>query len=375
MDPLAHTLFGAALAEAGLKKKTALATGTLIIGANLPDIDAIFMLWGSDTALYFRRGWTHGVLALMIWPFILTGAMLLYDRIRRNWRPGLRSTRSAKGPPLKPEWLLVIAYIGVWSHPLLDWLNVYGVRLLMPFSDSWFYGDTLFIVDPWMWLLTGTGVVFARSQSWPGIIGWIMLGGATTAIVTGVAVVPVLVKTVWVVVILGIAFFRWLGWYRGNERYIAAGCLLLLAGYSIVMFSGSRMTVDYAERHLSAQGINVEDVMAEPKPARMFTRGGVAASNSQYYLFQVNWLDPESFRIVTISPRTMEPNLIVQAAMEAQEVRGLMNWIRFPHYELHRIEDGWQVTIRDLRFVDPRHDDPSGIGMAIVELDSHLNPR
>jgi inner membrane protein len=63
MDPLAHTLFGATLAEAGLKKKTALAAGTLIIGANLPDIDAIAMLWGNDHALYFRRGWTHGILS------------------------------------------------------------------------------------------------------------------------------------------------------------------------------------------------------------------------------------------------------------------------------------------------------------------------
>jgi hypothetical protein len=44
MDPLAHTLFGASMAEAGLKRKTALATATLIIGANIPDVDAVAML-------------------------------------------------------------------------------------------------------------------------------------------------------------------------------------------------------------------------------------------------------------------------------------------------------------------------------------------
>ena len=56
MDPLAHTLFGATLAEAGLRKKTALATGTLIIGANLPDVDAVAMLISTDYALQVRRG-------------------------------------------------------------------------------------------------------------------------------------------------------------------------------------------------------------------------------------------------------------------------------------------------------------------------------
>jgi inner membrane protein len=45
---------------------------------------------------------------------------------------------------------------------LLDWLNTYGVRLLMPFSGHWFYGDTLFIIDPWVWLLLGAGVASSR---------------------------------------------------------------------------------------------------------------------------------------------------------------------------------------------------------------------
>jgi inner membrane protein len=66
MDPLAHTLFGATMAEAGLKRKTALATATLIIGANIPDVDAVAMFVSSDYALQVRRGWTHGILALMV---------------------------------------------------------------------------------------------------------------------------------------------------------------------------------------------------------------------------------------------------------------------------------------------------------------------
>ncbi len=32
----------------------------------------------------------------------------------------------------------------------------------MPFSGRWFYGDTLFIADPWMWLALAVGIVWAR---------------------------------------------------------------------------------------------------------------------------------------------------------------------------------------------------------------------
>ena len=39
MDNLAHTLAGLALAEAGLKRRTALGAATHVIGANLPDAD------------------------------------------------------------------------------------------------------------------------------------------------------------------------------------------------------------------------------------------------------------------------------------------------------------------------------------------------
>ncbi len=49
-----------------------------------------------------------------------------------------------------------LSYLGVATHPLLDWLNTYGIRLLMPLDPRWFYGDAVFIVDPWIWLVSGS---------------------------------------------------------------------------------------------------------------------------------------------------------------------------------------------------------------------------
>ena len=153
MDNLTHTLAGLALAEAGLKRTSRLATVTLVLAANLPDVDGLIYLFGRSTnGLVIRRGWTHGVLAMVLLPPILVAILLGWDRLCAS-KAGLRADR-----------LLVLAAVGVWSHPLLDWLNTYGVRLLMPFSSRWFYGDALFIVDPWLWLTLLLGIVLSRRR-------------------------------------------------------------------------------------------------------------------------------------------------------------------------------------------------------------------
>ena len=68
MDPLTHTLLGANLAATRLGATTRLAGAALVIGANLPDVDAVTYFLGDDAALGLRRGWTHGVLALAVLP-------------------------------------------------------------------------------------------------------------------------------------------------------------------------------------------------------------------------------------------------------------------------------------------------------------------
>lgn len=139
MDNLTHSFAGALLAQMGLKKLSGRATATLVIAANIPDIDAVATLLGTES-LAIRRGITHGPPALVILPLILTGLVLLWNR----WRPAQQPVRF---------WpLLLCAYIGTLSHPAFDWLNSYGIRLLEPFSSTWYAGDTLFIIDLWIWV-------------------------------------------------------------------------------------------------------------------------------------------------------------------------------------------------------------------------------
>ncbi|MDQ3143990.1 MAG: metal-dependent hydrolase [Pseudomonadota bacterium] len=153
MDNLTHSLAGALLGQMGLKRLTGRAMPTLIIAANLPDIDAITTVIGTPS-LAIRRGITHGPIALLLLPLLLTASMLAWDR----WRP------ARQGPPVRPGALLLLAYIAVLSHPALDWLNSYGIRLLEPFSSRWYAGDTLFIIDLWLWLALIAGLWLSRRR-------------------------------------------------------------------------------------------------------------------------------------------------------------------------------------------------------------------
>jgi inner membrane protein len=170
VDNLCHTLAGAVLANAGLKKQTPRALSTLVLASNLPDIDVL--VFATDTLpMAFRRGWTHGVLAQVLLPAAFAAVMYALDGIRP------RATRAnLKG-------LLLLSYVGTWLHIFMDWLNSYGVRLLMPFSERWFYGDALFIVEPLLYVVFAGALYLGRRSAKRGHepTSWPRLGVALAA--------------------------------------------------------------------------------------------------------------------------------------------------------------------------------------------------
>lgn len=195
MDNLTHSLVGALIGQAGLKRKTGLAMPALIIGANLPDIDATcVLLLGPMEHLAVRRGITHGPIAWVMLPFLLAGMLWWFDRWQEK-----RGKRPEGRLPVHFGWLYALAFVACLTHPALDWLNNYGIRLLEPFSHRWFYGDTLFIIDVWLWLGLGfaTWLSLRREKKTGG--NWrrparIALMGATAYIglnwlITGVSTV------------------------------------------------------------------------------------------------------------------------------------------------------------------------------------------
>ncbi|WP_118857618.1 metal-dependent hydrolase [Sphingomonas mesophila] len=158
MDNFTHSLAGWALGQAGLKTTTRKGLAALILGANMPDIDVFFgsVPW---EPLAMHRGFTHGVLGIVLSAPLLFGLLLGLDR----WQVA-RGARFNSGLELHPLRLLGLCYLGALTHPLLDLQTTYSVQLLSPFSGAWFHADSLFIIDVWLWSLLSLAIAWSRGR-------------------------------------------------------------------------------------------------------------------------------------------------------------------------------------------------------------------
>ena len=95
MDNVCHTLVGAACGAAGLNRRTRFGAATLMISANIPDMDVLVFATNMPW-IEFRRGWTHGILAQLALPIALTGVFWLLDRTGARAAPRRRSTISRR---------------------------------------------------------------------------------------------------------------------------------------------------------------------------------------------------------------------------------------------------------------------------------------
>lgn len=345
MDPLAHTLVGAALAETRLGRTTRWAMPTLMLAANVADVDVASYAVGSDFALGFRRGWTHGPLGLAVLPGLLVGVLLLLHR----WWPGIRSGEHR--PPPGP--LLALAYLAALTHPALDWLNTYGVRLLAPCDWQWFYGDTLFIVDPWMWLILGGGVFLAHRATRRSLPMWGLLAAATTVLLF-TATEPLPGKLIWLLGIVGAGTAKAVaGPSRPESRSrVAAVSVILFCVYGLAMLGGawaarSRVAAELA---LAGDERTRETLMVGPVPVNPFTREVVVATRTEYRYGRFHWLPRPRLEMGLWSHARLTETAIVEAALADPCIRGFLSWARFPFGRVQEHEDHATVDLMDARY-------------------------
>lgn len=374
MDPLAHTLVGASLAETGLKQKTAWGTLTLMIAANLPDIDGVCMLAGQDASLAGRRGITHGVLAWVVLPVVLATIMhAVAKRVQSKRDMAIKPQQPVAPfttqPALSFRWLLILSVIGVLSHPLLDWMNSYGVRLLMPFSSTWFYGDALFIIDPVLWLFAGAAVVFAHGKTKVAAAFWLVLLAVATAIIIVPALTPPPAKMLWCIGAGLLVYLR----VRGkppSAKITARVCLAILTLYVGAMVAGTANARTRATRWLSQHNLTPDQLVVNPMAARPFSREVVARVGQTYHFLQVPAFgnSPISTTSSPIPVGERSPQVI--AALAIPQVQGAVKWMRLPAYEQAPTSEGVVITIMDVRYSRAR---TTKLGRTQVWLDNKLN--
>jgi inner membrane protein len=347
MENLAHTLLGLSIAKAGLERATPLATTTLVISSNLPDLDVFSRLEGGTVGyLEYHRGFMHGFVGLAVLACVLTLVLMVVDRRIRLRRDPFRR-------PLRPVRIFFIAYLGGLGHTFMDFTNNYGVRPLLPFSSRWFYGDLVFVVDPWIWLILGAGVVWLTTTDAARNLVWLVIG-TLAALAVGFALrhpydsqmltVPTAARVIWFVglaVIVAGCVFRW---RRAGEK-LARYSLLLLGAYYCGMWMAHQSAMKEAQASLKSAGVSSMAVW--PVPANPVMWQAAARTTGAVYVRNINLAEKqEQWRDL--------PGLdqkLADALRQSDDAKGFLDFMRYGTANVEQHADGTTVvSLRDLRF-------------------------
>ena len=234
---------------------------------------------------------------MVVLPLLLAACLRGVTRLRRFQTDTHTSTW---------RWLIVLSAAGVLSHPALDLLNTYGVRLLMPFSNRWFYGDALFIIDVWLWVALLVGILLSRRRS--------------------------------------------LRRHPHPERP-ARAAIALLATYIIAMALSSRIGRGIVERQ--ATGHAADRVMVSPVPLTPLRRMVVRDLGDSYEMGELDFTKAPAYRPIAQTPTGRATDL-ARAAAHTPDGAAFLAWSRFPRFAAEPGGDTLLIRISDMRYADVR---------------------
>ena len=374
MDPFTHTLVGLTAAKAGLERLSPLATTVCLLAANSPDSDIVVGLTTDRwNYLHHHRGITHSIVGVIALAVVVPTLVWL---VERGWAK-LRN-RKAKS---RYRGLLLASAIATATHPLMDWTNNYGLRPFLPWNGKWFYGDLVFIVDPYILLLVGGAAFLATSNRWPRIVLWALLGAAFVTLsflvagrrdpgLEGAAIARI-VLLAGVVVLVTV---RVVGLARARERIIAASALALVFCYWSALavahgraLNAATLVANHSASEFNEQVLRVVAMPTLANPTRWFC---VTETDRAIYRFSVELgtaSSTNSLQVVdgyqTDSPEAVErfekptdqAAALTALASQDRRARILLDFARFPisHVAQQDCVSQTIVQFSDLRYTKP----------------------
>jgi inner membrane protein len=314
VDNLTHSLTGILLSRAGFNRLTPQAPWILLLAANAPDIDVVSAFGGSLNYLHYHRHITHSLVMLPVLPLVCVLVVRLLSRKPLNWLGAY-----------------LMAFAGVASHLILDLTNIYGVRLLLPFSGQWLRLDITSIIDFWIW----------------GVLLFAMFA-------------PVLARLVNAEI--GATAQPKGGARRGFAIFALVSLLLYDSGRYIaharaVAILESRIYSGSAPRRVAA-------LAASPNP---FQWRGLVETPESYVIEDVNLLgefDPATGRTF-FKP---DPSPAIDAARRTRVFQEFLRFSQYPFWQVspgEQADGGTRVEAMDLRFGDPQ--EPGFVATVILD--------
>jgi inner membrane protein len=302
MDNLTHTAIGLYLSRIGLGRWSPHGTAIVLLAANIPDIDVVSAAGGPLNYLAYHRHLTHSLLLL---PVMAWAAVVVVRLVGRK--------------PVRWTWAFFAAVLGVASHLALDWTNVYGIRLLLPFSSRWLRADTTGVVDLWIWAVLALGIA-----------------------------APFLARLVGSEIGSSTARERHHG--RGFAWFALLAVLLYDCARGVLH---ARAVASLASRLYD--GAVPERIAAMPDPLNPLKWRGIVETQGSYVIQDLNLaMDPVSGRGAIFHKPDSEP--AIDAARLSPAFQGFLRFSQYPVWRVTpypALENGKLVEASDLRFGTP----------------------
>jgi inner membrane protein len=198
-----------------------------------------------------------------------------------------------------------IALIAMATHPPLDYLNSYGLRPWLPWNGEWYYGDALFIIDPYI------DAAFLAGLLW--------------------------------------------GSLRPKQRRLAAFMSLLLASGYVAFRLESQAIAKSQLNEMAAQFPALERNAVLPQIANLLVWDAVLESKEQIVRFDLHPFLPFVGSIhspdlnYTRMARGPSSELVARAAT-SRSAAAFLRFARFPVVRVGPVPEGYRVTFLDFRF-------------------------
>jgi len=363
MDNLTHTLVGLAAAKAGLERLSPGATAVCMIAANAPDADIVAAFGGSWFYLKHHRGITHSIVGTLAIALLIPLVFYAGDRIIARVR--------GRAPGVRLRGLFIASLVISASHLLMDWTNNYGLRPLLPWSGRWFYGDLVYIIDPWLWLSLG-GASFLLTAT----ARWRMVAWGLVALIATLAFVilplrvgmdyPFVSRALWLASLVAfvVAHRMKLAPRWGSSIALAALAFVVLYWSVLGVLHGRALKQAQAIAATQARrrGETVLRVAAMPTLADPTNWRAIVETDRAAYRFDTSLLAKTEAEINAPSQlaRFEKPQgaAAEHAARAAKDERAkiFLDFARFPavRVETQSCAEELLVQFADLRFTEPR---------------------
>jgi len=177
----------------------------------------------------------------------------------------------------------------------------------MPIAGRWFFGDALYIVDPWLYLLLGAGVYVA----------WKARGGTAAA------------------------------------TRLARGALVAAALYVATMYASNLWARTVVAEALTRAGRGGARFMVTPVMVNPFRREVLIDLGDRYEKGFLKFTPRPVFRPAGYGVDVHADDPAAQAAAATELGRQYLTWSRFPFYVVDRTAGETVVHLNDARYSGP----------------------